>query len=74
MLAAQSGRTLQLGEGAAREERDRVFARLKAGQKGGEVPDKWADAEVQRMIFGHDCVRVAEERFEELFCAVDGVR
>jgi len=70
MMAAQSGKTLQLGEGAAKEERDKVFARLKEGKGGGKVPDKWADSDVQRMIFGHDCMAIAEERFEELFAAV----
>jgi salicylate hydroxylase len=67
-LAAQSGRTLHLGEGKAKEERDREFERLKKEGKG-KVPDKWADAEVQKMIYGFDCIEVAEERFEELFAA-----
>jgi salicylate hydroxylase len=64
-LAAASGRTLHLGEGAAREERDKQFAALKGGK--GPVPDKWADADVQRMIYSHDCVRVAEEGFHNMF-------
>ncbi|KEF60706.1 salicylate hydroxylase [Exophiala aquamarina CBS 119918] len=58
-LAAASGRGLHLGEGKAKEERDKQFAALKAGK--GPVPDKWADADVQRKIYGHDCVQVAEE-------------
>ena len=63
-LAAASGRSLHLGEGEAKKERDRLFQEAKEkGAKGAEVPDKWADAEVQRMIYGHDCVRVAEEYF-----------
>ncbi|KIW84014.1 hypothetical protein Z517_03260 [Fonsecaea pedrosoi CBS 271.37] len=58
-LAAASGRALHLGEGAAKEERDKQFAALKAGK--GPVPDKWADADVQKMVYGFDCMKVAEE-------------
>jgi salicylate hydroxylase len=54
-LAAASGRDLHLGEGKAKAERDRQFAALK--EKKGSVPDKWADADVQKMIYGHDCMR-----------------
>lgn len=64
-MAAASGRALHLGDGAAREERDKQFAALKEGK--GPVPDKWADADVQRMVYGFDCVKVAEESFDELF-------
>ncbi|KAI9730283.1 MAG: hypothetical protein M1818_008186 [Claussenomyces sp. TS43310] len=64
-LAAASGRTLHLGEGAAREERDKQFEALKTGK--GVMPDKWVDAEVQKMIYGHDCMKVAAEDFERLF-------
>lgn len=65
-LAAASGRALHLGDGKAKEERDRQFAEAKAGGKG-VVPDKWADADVQRQIYGFDCVAVAEEKFGEYF-------
>lgn len=61
-MAAASGRALHLGDGAAKEERDRQFKELK--EKGGKVPDKWADADVQRMIYGFDCQKVAEEMFD----------
>jgi salicylate hydroxylase len=64
-LAAASGRALHLGEGAAKAERDKQFAALK--EKKGAVPDKWADADVQKQIYGHDCMSVAEESFEGLF-------
>ncbi len=64
-LAAASGRALHLGDGAAKEERDKQFAALKAGK--GPVPDKWADADVQKEIYGFDCVKEAEERFAEYF-------
>lgn len=64
-LAAASGRALHLGEGAAKEERDRQFAALKQGK--GPVPDKWADADVQREIYGFDCIKVAEDNFDEYF-------
>ena len=65
-LAAASGRALHLGEGKAKEERDKEFARLKAEGKGA-VPDKWADADVQKMIYGHDCMKIAREEFERTF-------
>ncbi|KAA8568279.1 hypothetical protein EYC84_007315 [Monilinia fructicola] len=67
-LAAQSGRALHLGEGAAKAERDKQFASLK--QKGGAVPDKWADADVQKNVYGFDCYQVALDRFDELFAKV----
>jgi salicylate hydroxylase len=64
-LAAASGRALHLGEGKAKEERDAQFEALKSGK--GTVPDKWADADVQKNIYGHDCVKVADEEFDKLF-------
>ncbi|KAK7531508.1 salicylate hydroxylase-like protein [Phyllosticta citribraziliensis] len=71
-LAAASGRALHLGEGKAKEERDKAFAELKNGSKtGGKVPDKWADAEVQKMIYGHDCMKVAEDEYDRLFKEID---
>ncbi|KAF2454166.1 hypothetical protein BDY21DRAFT_416956 [Lineolata rhizophorae] len=66
-LAAANGREMHLGEGKAKEERDRLFKALKEGKGGGQVPDKWADKEVQRMIYGHDCVKEAEAVFERSF-------
>lgn len=67
-MAAASGRELHLGEGAAREERDRRFAALK--ERKGAVPDKWADADVQRRIYGHDCMQVTRDSFEEIFASL----
>ncbi|KAJ5162130.1 Monooxygenase FAD-binding [Penicillium capsulatum] len=64
-MAAASGRALHLGDGAAKEERDRQFAALRQGK--GPVPDKWADADVQREIYGFDCTKIAEESFDEYF-------
>lgn len=64
-LASASGRALHLGEGAAKEQRDKQFAALRQGK--GPVPDKWADADVQREIYGFDCTRVAEEEFHALY-------
>ncbi|KKK19134.1 hypothetical protein ARAM_006853 [Aspergillus rambellii] len=64
-MAAASGRALHLGDGAAKAERDKQFAALRQGQ--GPVPDKWADADVQREIYGFDCIQEAEERFDEYF-------
>lgn len=67
-LAASSGRALHLGDGAAKAERDKQFALLK--EKKGAVPDKWADADVQKQIYGHDCIKVAEEEFDSLFASL----
>ncbi|PWY90945.1 FAD/NAD(P)-binding domain-containing protein [Aspergillus heteromorphus CBS 117.55] len=67
-LAAASGRALHLGDGAAKEERDRQFAALKEGK--GPVPDKWADADVQRELYGVDTTAIAREKFQELFAEV----
>lgn len=66
-MAAASGRALHLGDGAAKEERDRQFAALKAQGGKGPVPDKWADADVQREIYGFDCTKVTEDKFDEYF-------
>jgi salicylate hydroxylase len=67
-LAAASGRALHLGEGAAKDERDRQFAALK--EKKGAVPDKWADADVQRQIYGHDCMKVTQDSFAEIYASL----
>ncbi|TVY26826.1 FAD-dependent monooxygenase [Lachnellula hyalina] len=65
-LAAASARNLHLGEGKAKEERDRMFKELR--DKGGKapVPDKWADADVQKIVYGVDCVKIARENFTDL--------
>lgn len=65
-LAAASGRAMHLGDGAAKEERDRQFAALKNGGKG-PVPDKWADADVQKIIYGTDIMKVADEEFDKMY-------
>lgn len=72
-LAAQSGRTLHLGDGAAKEERDRQFKALRSGggSKAAGVPDKWADADVQKMVYGHDCWKVAEEGFDGIYAGLE---
>ncbi|KAK9451830.1 uncharacterized protein V1518DRAFT_424794 [Limtongia smithiae] len=67
-LAAASGRTLHLGEGKAKEERDRLFAQAQA--KGEQVPDKWASPDVQQMIYSHDCMKLAQESFDELYASL----
>lgn len=64
-LAAAAGRAMHLGEGAAKEERDRQFAALKKGK--GPVPDKWADAEVQKMVYGQDVMKIAEDDFDRIY-------
>lgn len=63
-LAAQSGKALHLGEGKAKEERDKAFAEA---SKGGKVPDKWADADIQKMIYSFDPAKETGDHFEEYF-------
>jgi len=63
-LATHSGRILHLGEGKAKEERDREF---RQNGKTGSVPDKWASPDVQKMIYSHDCVQEAIDKYDELF-------
>lgn len=67
-LAAASGRALHLGDGAAKEQRDKQFAALKSGK--GPVPDKWADADVQKNIYGQDVMKIAEEEFDSIYARV----
>ncbi|KAL5117617.1 hypothetical protein ACEQ8H_004510 [Pleosporales sp. CAS-2024a] len=59
-LAAESGRAMHLGAGKAKDERDRVFAALKLNAGSANVPDKWADADVQSQVYGVDVVADAE--------------
>ena len=66
-MAAFSGRTLHLGEGKAKEERDRQF---RENGKSGSVPDKWASPEVQKMIYSYDCVQDTIDRFDELYASL----
>lgn len=58
-MAAASGRTLHLGEGAAKVQRDRRFAAVKEGR--GKIPDNWADADVMRSIYSRDCMWQTEK-------------
>lgn len=69
-LAAANGRDMHLGAGAAKEERDRAFKALREGGEGAKVPDKWADADVQRMIYGHDCYENAQKEFEGIYSSL----
>ncbi|KAI0171868.1 FAD/NAD(P)-binding domain-containing protein [Hypoxylon sp. FL1284] len=64
-LAASSARTLHLGEGKAKEERDRQF--LNAKKRGTPIPDKWASPEIQHMIYSYDCVAEARDKFDGLY-------
>ena len=68
-LAAASGRAMHLGEGEAKKQRDEQFKALKEG-RSSTVPDRWADAEVQKMIYGTDVVEVAQREFESMFAAL----
>lgn len=65
-MAYISGRTLHLGEGKAKEERDRMF---KEHKSSGAVPDKWASPDVQRMIYTNDCVENVKSQFDELYAS-----
>lgn len=67
-MAAYSGRQLHLGEGQAKEERDRQFREHKAGK--GAIPDKWASPDVQKMIYEHDCVKDAADRFSSIYGSI----
>ena len=62
-LAAITGTQLRLGEGAAREERNKMLASLKG--KKGESPDKWTDENTQKMTYGHDCMQAANEELNK---------
>jgi salicylate hydroxylase len=66
-MADHSSRTLHLGEGKAKELRDQMFEEAK---RTGKNPDKWASADVQKMIFEHDCIKDAQERFNELYKSI----
>jgi salicylate hydroxylase len=44
------------------------FSALRQGK--GLVPDKWADADVQKMVYRHDCIQVAQDSFGELFQSI----
>ncbi|KAF4826288.1 FAD-dependent monooxygenase OpS4 [Colletotrichum tropicale] len=66
-MAFLSGKQLHLGEGKAKEERDRMFKE----KKGGTVPDKWASPEVQKMIYSNDCVANIQRDFDELYRSVE---
>ena len=68
-LAAASGKMLMLDEAEAIEKRDRQLALL--GKAEGAVEDKWLDREVQDMVYGHDCVRAAEEMFGAEYAALE---
>ncbi|KAJ7909602.1 salicylate hydroxylase [Mycena leptocephala] len=62
--AAASGRALHLTDPEAQAARDEAFRQVK---HGGANPDKAVDRAVQDLVYGHDCVRNAEEHFEEYF-------
>ncbi|KAK7418542.1 hypothetical protein QQX98_003887 [Neonectria punicea] len=63
-MAFLSGRTLHLGEGKAKEERDRMFQEHKTN---GSVPDKWTSPDVQKMIYSNDCVEKVNAEFDTFY-------
>jgi salicylate hydroxylase len=66
-LAAYSGRTLHLGEGKAREERDKQF---RENGQSGSVPDKWASPDVQKKIYSRDWIKEAQDNFDKIFASL----
>lgn len=65
-LTAIAGHSMYLGEGAEEKARDRQFEAL--GKAGDDpVPDRWADAEIQRMVYGTHCAHIAREKFDARF-------
>lgn len=62
-LAAANGRIMHLGEGRAKEERDAIFARSKEGK--APLPDRWADKDVQKNVYGFDCAFETEKACAE---------
>jgi salicylate hydroxylase len=66
-LASASGRALHLGQGKDREERDKQFQQLRESGGKAEVPDKWADGDVQKLMYGFDCEEVTRDKFDEIY-------
>jgi len=69
LTAAANGKRLHLGHGADRAARDAAFRATDA--QGGVSPDKAIDKETQTVLYGFDCVKDAEERFERLFAGLE---
>lgn len=65
-LAAASGRVMHAEEGAEKAQRDAQYAVLKKNGTG-QVPDRFADADVQKIMYNFDIMQVAEDEFEEIY-------
>jgi len=65
-LAFAAGRSLLLGEGKEKQERNRVFSASKGAEKTGPFPDRWADADIQKIVYGHDCIEDAYHEYARL--------
>lgn len=65
LTAAANGKGLHLGQGKDQAARDAAFRATKA--EGGVSPDKAIDKETQTVLYAFDCVKDAEERFDQLF-------
>lgn len=61
--------TLHLPDGEAQEKRDE---KIRAANKGGSNPDKWADPGWQEYMYGVDVMRETREKWEELAEKVEG--
>ncbi|KAM0746746.1 FAD/NAD(P)-binding domain-containing protein [Meredithblackwellia eburnea MCA 4105] len=63
--AAENGRGLHIGDGEAQEARDRAFKESAA--TGGANPDKAVDKGTQKILYSHDCVQNAIDKWAELW-------
>lgn len=64
-MAAANGKEMQLGDGAAAEERDAAFKAFR--EKGeGKVPDKAADKGVLSFIYEWDATKVTAEEYDSI--------
>lgn len=64
-LASESARTLHLGAGKAKDERDQQFEAARSS--GAPLPDKWASPEIQKMVFEYDYIKDAHDKLSGLF-------
>jgi salicylate hydroxylase len=53
----------------AQAARDEAFRQVKYG---GSNPDRSVDKQMQDFVYGHDCVKEAEEHFDEYLAAAKG--
>lgn len=64
-MAAANGKEMQLGDGAAAEERDAAFKAFRESGEG-KVPDKAADKGVLSFIYGWDASKETEAQYDSI--------